>query len=91
MSTMEIVKSNWGSMIVNQDGTKGWGVVYSDGQQGTTYGWVDLDEAIIYEGDYFAKRKSPESVTYESDYNRRELRKGRFVKVETVFKKSIFI
>lgn len=66
-------------VMVMKDG-KGWGIEYQDGQV-TAYGWIDPVDAEISDPRYC---KRPESLTYKGSPHRRELAKGKLVRVRRV-------
>lgn len=67
-----------GVMIV-KDG-KGWGVKYSDGYD-TSYGWVDFDNAKIYDPRHLQK---PEDAASSASSDVYELVSAKLVPVERI-------
>jgi len=69
------MKTEDGVMVIRVD--KGWGIVHADGHS-TSYGWVPLEDAQIYDARYVTK---PTDVTYANGPYVSELRRGRVVRV----------
>jgi len=70
------MKIEKGVMII-KDG-KAWGEEYSDGHS-TSYGWIDLESAPIYDPRYCTK---PQDATYSSSGYVEELKSGNIILVE---------
>jgi hypothetical protein len=63
--------------VVVEYAGKYWGLAYDDGNN-KSYGWVDIDEAIISDSRFLTK---PEELTYINSPFISELQKGKLINV----------
>ena len=73
---MSNIKIEKGVMVI-KDG-KAWGLEYADGQC-TSYGWVDLEDAKLYDPEFCKKTTD---VTYRNSHYINELSTAKLVAVE---------
>lgn len=71
------MKTERGVILMHKNG-KAWGIEYEDGQC-TSYGWVDVDEAVIYDPLYC---KKPSDIVYKGSPDTAMVNEGFLMLIE---------